>query len=159
MMEGHSQSTLVAPNLDAVWVGAALGVGVALILGVIFIVLFYVANSKIFTGNAENIFKGFIYWIAVLLIVYVSYHMLKFYNLEKKWKYKLEKAFKEREDAQRSYRYTVAFLAFSATVREGTEAVLFLTGVSTGESVKSIIIPSIVGAILGFLAGVLIFYT
>ena len=141
------------------WIGAGVGVGIALIVGVVFIVLFYVANNKIFSGNAENIFKGFIYWVAVLLITYVSYHMLKFYNLEKKWKYKLEKAFKEREAKQKSYRWTVAFLAFSATVREGIEAVLFLTGVSTGESVKSIIIPSIVGAILGFAAGALIFYT
>lgn len=90
--------TTPTPSLSpAVWIGAAAGVGVAIVVGVIFIVLFYVANNSIFTGNAENLFKGFIFYIAVLLIVYVSFHMLKFYNLEKKWKYKLEQAFKERE--------------------------------------------------------------
>ncbi|KAL6784794.1 Plasma membrane iron permease [Auxenochlorella protothecoides] len=142
-----------------VWIGAAAGVGVALIVGVVFIVLFYVANNSIFTGNAENLFKGFIFYIAVLLIVYVSFHMLKFYNLEKKWRYKLEQAFKEREGMKKSYRYTVAFLAFSATVREGIESVLFLTGVSGGQGITSVIIPGIVGAILGLIAGCIIFYT
>lgn len=184
--------------VDTVWIGAAAGVGVALIVGVVFIVLFYVANNSIFTGNAENLFKGFIFYIAVLLIVYVSFHMLKFYNLEKKWRYKLEQAFKEREvgagagleggacmlgvswsaptpprtessipvcapaitqGMKKSYRYTVAFLAFSATVREGIESVLFLTGVSGGQGITSVIIPGIVGAILGLIAGCIIFYT
>ena len=50
-------------------------------------------------------------------------------------------------------------LAGSATLREGVEAVLFLTGVSQGEGVKSLIIPGIVGLILGILVGVVIFYS
>lgn len=60
---------------------------------------------------------------------------------------------------KKSYRYTVAFLAFSATVREGIESVLFLTGVSGGQGITSVIIPGIVGAVLGLIAGCIIFYT
>jgi hypothetical protein len=37
--------------------------------------------------------------------------------------------------------------------------VLFLTGVSQGQGVRSIIIPGIVGLLLGLLLGVVIFYS
>lgn len=140
------------------WIGAGTGLAIATVIGIVFIVLYYVANNSIFTGNAEYLFKGFIYYLAVLLVVYVSFHMLKFYNLEKKWKYKLEKALQERNDAKRNQRYTIAFLAGSATLREGVEAVLFLTGVSGGIGIANVIIPGIIGGVLGLIAGVLIFY-
>jgi high-affinity iron transporter len=53
----------------------------------------------------------------------------------------------------------VLLLALSATLREGIESVLFLTGVSQGDGIKSIIIPGIVGIILGLALGMAIFYT
>ena len=42
----------------AVWIGAGVGLLIAIILGVIFCVVFYVANNKIFSGDGELIFKG-----------------------------------------------------------------------------------------------------
>lgn len=59
----------------------------------------------------------------------------------------------------RSHKWSIMILAGSATLREGIESVLFLTGVSGGEGVRAIIIPGIIGVILGVLVGVLIFYS
>ena len=42
----------------AVWIGAGVGLFIAIILGVVFCVVFYVANNKIFSGDGELIFKG-----------------------------------------------------------------------------------------------------
>ena len=50
-------------------------------------------------------------------------------------------------------------VAGSATLREGLESVLFLTGVSQGVGVKSIVIPGILGVVLGLALGFAIFYT
>ncbi|EFN52192.1 hypothetical protein CHLNCDRAFT_139414 [Chlorella variabilis] len=148
------------PLKKHVWIGALLGVAISIVIGIIFIVLFYVAGEKIFTGNSQSIFKGVVSWIASLLITVVAFHMLKFYNVERKWRRKLEGAMDgDRQAAARSYRWSILLLALSATLREGIESVLFLTGVSQGDGVKSIIIPGIVGVILGLGVGMLIFYT
>lgn len=143
-----------------VWIGALTGVAISIVIGVVFIVLFYVAGSKIFTGNSQSIFKGVVSWLASLLITVVAFHMLKFYNVERKWRRKLEGAMEaDRTSTMKSYKWSILLLALSATLREGIESVLFLTGVSQGDGVKSIIIPGIVGVILGLGLGMLIFYT
>lgn len=132
--------------------------GLAFALGISFIIVFYVANTEIFSGKGSYIFKGFIYYVAIVLVTFVAIKMLNFYNMEKKWKYKLTSLMMEKEEAQRKNRWSIAFLAFSATLREGIEAFLFLTGVSSGQGIKSVIIPSIVGAVLGITAGVIVFW-
>ncbi len=78
--------------LPTVWIGALGGVLVSILIGVIFIVIFYVAGEKLFSGDAQSIFKGVVSWIAALLITVVALHMLKFYNLERKWQRKLSAA-------------------------------------------------------------------
>jgi high-affinity iron transporter len=112
-----------------VWIGALLGVGISVILGIIFVLVFYLANTKLFSDQASMIFKGCICWLAAILITVVSFAMLKF------------------------------LLAGSATLREGIESVLFLTGTSAGLSVKSVILPGIVGIVAGSLLGVIVYYS
>ena len=53
----------------------------------------------------------------------------------------------------------IFLLAFTTTLREGIEAVVFLAGVTAGQSVKSIIFPCIVGVIMGLAVGVVLYYT
>jgi high-affinity iron transporter len=50
-------------------------------------------------------------------------------------------------------------LAGSATLREGIESVLFLTGVSAGSSIKAVIFPGLLGILIGSLLGFLVYYT
>lgn len=222
-----------------VWVGAISGIAIAIVIGVIFIVIFYVLGNQVFSGNAASIFKGCICWVACLLITMVAFHMLKFYNMERKWRRKLEAATGQRlatiaaEEASQEaaeglpkatssglsddtckpslsspseddmekvaqppkkwwqlrrtqeaapekerkltaeeraveeakavtahqQRWPLFAVAITATLREGIEAVLFLTGVSAGSGVASIIIPGIVGIILGAICGVILYYS
>jgi high-affinity iron transporter len=141
-----------------VWLGALAGVIVSLILGVIFVLVFYLANTQLLDAKASAIFKGCICWVASLLITIVAFAMLKFYNLERKWRRKLENG-ASRSTTARSQRWSMFLLAGSATLREGIESVLFLTGVSAGSSVKSVIIPGLLGIIIGALCGLAIYYS
>jgi len=78
--------------------------------------------------------------------------------MERKWRHKLQGAV-DRTAHAKSYRWSMFFLAGSATLREGIESVLFLTGVSAGASVKAVIIPGLIGILLGGILGVLVYYT
>ncbi|KXZ41484.1 hypothetical protein GPECTOR_439g322 [Gonium pectorale] len=80
----------VKPGLKrAVWWGVAGGVGVSIIFGIIFIVVFYTAQNNLFAGTNRDWFKGIISWIAALLITILGFAMLRFLGWEEKWKRKL----------------------------------------------------------------------
>jgi high-affinity iron transporter len=55
--------------------------------------------------------------------------------------------------------WQVFLLAFSTTLREGLESVIFLTGVSAGIDLRSIPIAGIVGILIGIAVGVALYYT
>lgn len=146
-----------------VWIGALVGVGISLIFSIVMIIIFYVANTKLFSSQASMIFKGCICYIACILITMVSFFMLNFYGLERKWRRKLQEAFDKDQSAKdketKNMKWSMLLLSGSATLREGVEAMLFLTGTSAGLSVKSVIIPGIVGIVAGSLLGVIVYYT
>ena len=108
--------------------------------------------------QASMIFKGCICWVAAILITIVSFAMLKFYNLERKWQRKLKDEISRHKESLK-YRWSMFLLTGSATLREGMESVLFLTGTSAGLSVKAVIIPGIVGIVAGSLLGVVVYYS
>lgn len=146
------------------WFGVAFGVGISVAIAIVFVLLFHLANEKLFSGNTSLIVKGCIAWVASLMITYVAFHMLKFYNLERKWRHKLEAGLENSTGADdkkvaKSYKWSMFTLAGAAALREGLESVLFLTGVSAGTGVQSIIIPGAIGIVLGLLCGWLIFWT
>lgn len=144
-----------------VWIGALIGVAISLVFSIVMIIIFYVANTKLFSPQASMIFKGCICYVAAILITMVSFFMLNFYGLERKWRRKLEDAFDKDSKAKetKNMKWSMLLLSGSATLREGVEAMLFLTGTSAGLSVKSVIIPGIVGIIVGSLLGVAVYYT
>lgn len=83
----------VSPRLKRqVWYGAALGITLSLVLGAIFIICFYVAKNAVYGGNGAEYFEGAISWFAALLITILAFAMLRFYNIEARFKYKLESA-------------------------------------------------------------------
>ena len=53
----------------------------------------------------------------------------------------------------------MGLLAFTTTLREGMETVIFLTGVSAGLDPRSIPLAGLVGVLLGIAVGVALFYT
>ncbi|PNH12297.1 Plasma membrane iron permease [Tetrabaena socialis] len=73
----------------AVWWGVVGGVVVSIIFGVIFISVYYTAQSNLFKGKNRDWFKGIISWVAALLITILGFAMLRFLGWEEKWKRRL----------------------------------------------------------------------
>lgn len=72
------------------WAGAIAGVGLAVVIGVIFIVLFYVAQQTVFQGPGQAIFEGTLILIASFMLTFLAFAMLKIRGYEEKWQAKLE---------------------------------------------------------------------
>ena len=77
--------------MSTVWIGALSGCGVALVVGVIFIIIFYVAQNSVFSGNGKTIFEGLLMLVASYLITLLGFAMLKIRGYEAKWERKLQR--------------------------------------------------------------------
>lgn len=141
-----------------VWWGAISGILVSVLLGIVFVAVFYLTKSKVMTGASKAIFKGYINLVAVLLITMLSFAMLRFMNYEKKWAAKLEAA-AAKIDVGRANQWSIFFLAFTAVFREGVESVIFLADVSTTTSWTAIPLAGIVGVLIGLAVGFALYYT
>lgn len=148
-----------------VWAGALSGCGIALIVGVIFIIIFYVAENSVFSGNGKTVFEGLLMLLASYLITVLGFAMLKIRGYEAKWENKLQRQAAAQAAAQtdttantKAGKWGIFILAFTTTIREGLEAVVFIAGVSASLPVSSIPIPAVVGIIMGVTVGVLLYY-
>ena len=74
----------------AVWAGAIGGVLLAIVIGIVFIVIFYVAQQTVFQGDGKNIFTGVLMLIASFMITFLAFAMMKIKGYEEKWQAKLE---------------------------------------------------------------------
>ena len=102
--------------------------------------------------------------------------MLKLNHAKTKWRVKLQHAFEGRRKIQssilcacvditpkdttggtRTGKWALFTLPFVIVLREGLEAVVFVGGVSLGQSASSIPIAAIVGIICGLLCGLVIY--
>ena len=59
----------------------------------------------------------------------------------------------------KSGKWGIWVLAFTTTLREGLEAVVFIAGVSAGLPVSSIPIPAVIGIIMGLSVGFILYWT
>lgn len=69
--------------------------GVSVLVGVIFIIIFYVTKNSVFQGKGKAIFKGYVNLLASFLIALLGFAMLRFMNYEAKWERKLREAHQE----------------------------------------------------------------
>ena len=86
--------------------------------------------------------------------------MLKMDRAKAKWRIKLQKAFNKGQHAggrTRTGKWILFILPMITVLREGMEAVIFVGGVSLGQSATSIPIASIVGLVCGLVVGFLIY--
>ncbi len=68
-----------------------MGCGLALIIGIVFIIVFYVAQNSVFSGNGETIFESALTLLASYLITLLGFAMLKIRGYEAKWESKLQR--------------------------------------------------------------------
>lgn len=159
-----------------IWAGAATGLFIALCIGGAFIAVFYTKLSDLW-AKSEQLWEGIFSIIAAILIYVMGLAFLKMDRSRVKWRIKLAQAFDNKvsstglledekpEEAARAKKearngkWALFLLPFITVLREGVEAVVFVGGVSLGQSGTSIPIATIVGLIAGAVVGYLIYRT
>ncbi|BGP14690.1 hypothetical protein JCM10213_006230 [Rhodosporidiobolus nylandii] len=154
-----------------VWCGALSGLAIAACIGAAFIAVFFTTLSNLY-AKSEDLWEGIFSLIACVLIYVMSLGMLRIDRSKVKWRQKFQAAFakkgeSEGEDAQevsererkegRRGKWSLFILPFVTVLRESLEMVVFVGGVSLGQSAKSIPLAAIVGLIAGFAIGYVIF--
>lgn len=147
-----------------VWVGSILGIVICLIIGGIFIGIFYGLGHDLW-AQSEDLWEGIFYLIASIIITAMGLALLRINKTQEKWRVKVAQALIEhnRKHTVGSYlgnwtkRYVMFILPFITTLREGLEAVVFIGGVSLGLPATSFPLPVITGLLAGLAVGLIIY--
>ena len=124
------------------------GVGVAIFLSIIASILFQMIAGG-FEGSASKIFEGIVMIVASIVLTTMIIWMAQNKNISEDLKNKA------KESLSSGLKYGIFTLAFVAVFREGVEIILFLYAIGIKDGIS--IFPSIIGAVLGLLAGYTIF--
>ncbi|BGP23526.1 high-affinity iron permease [Rhodotorula toruloides] len=164
-LEAGEQRRLIRRMRLQIWAGALVGLFIALCIGTAFIAFFTALNDL--WGKTEEIWEGVFSLIACIIIFVMGVTMLRIDRSKLKWKAKLSGAFHDKVDAAtltskdrrqaRNSKWTLFVLPLVTVLREGLEAVVFVGGVSLGQSAKSIPLAAIVGIFTGLIIGYLIY--
>ncbi len=124
------------------------GVGGAVLASLLISILFQnIAGG--FEGNSSKIFEGIIMIVASAVLTTMIIWMAQNKNISEELKNKAEASLTS------GFKYGIFTLAFVAVFREGVEIILFMYAIAIKDGIS--IFPSIIGAILGLLAGYAIF--
>ncbi|CAE7080306.1 unnamed protein product [Rhizoctonia solani] len=138
--------------------GAAVGLVIALAIGAAFIAVWFTKVVDLFS-SAEELWEGIFSLIASILIFVMGLTMLRMDRAREKWRVKLSDAFEGKvgNKSGKNSRWILFILPFITVLREGLEAVVFVGGVSLGQTATSIPLAAIMGLICGLLVGYLIY--
>ncbi|KAE8442784.1 hypothetical protein EG329_002872 [Mollisiaceae sp. DMI_Dod_QoI] len=143
-----------------VWAGSIAGIIICLVIGGIFIGVFYGLGKDIW-AQSEDLWEGIFYLIATIIITIMGLALLRINKTKEKWKVKIAHALvdkaKHHDAGSRlgawSRRYAMFILPFITTLREGVEAVVFVGGVSLSLPATAFPIPVVTGLLAGLLVG------
>jgi high-affinity iron transporter len=140
-----------------IFAGSALGFLIAVAIGATFIAIWFTKASDLWK-KSEEIWEGTFSIIASLLIFIMSIGMLKLNRAKAKWRIKLQHAFEgDNHGEGRTGKWALFVLPLVTILREGMEAIVFVGGVSLGQSATSIPIAAIVGIVCGLICGYIIY--
>ncbi|BAM80647.1 similar to high-affinity iron permease [Cyanidioschyzon merolae strain 10D] len=126
--------------LRDVWLGVAAGVGVLIVIGIAFGIVFWTRGQKLYTGLTELLFEAIVRLVAVVLITWMIFWMLSTAaHMRRDLEGGIARALSRRG------RWGVALLVFTSVLREGVELIVFLFGITGGVSWSSIPIAAAVG--------------
>lgn len=124
------------------------GVGTAILVSIIVSILFQnIAGG--FKGDSSKIFEGIIMILASAVLTTMIIWMAQNKNISE------DLEAKAKESLSSGLKYGIFTLAFVAVFREGVEIILFLYAIALKDGIS--ILPSVIGALLGLLAGYAIF--
>ncbi|KAI9444230.1 iron permease FTR1 [Lactarius indigo] len=140
-----------------IFAGSALGFLIAAAIGATFIAIWFTKASDLWK-KSEALWEGTFSLIASLLIFVMGVGMLKLNRAKAKWRIKLQHAFEGQDrGGGRTGKWALFLLPFVTILREGMEAIVFVGGVSLGQSATSIPIAAIVGIVCGLICGFIIY--
>lgn len=148
-----------------VWFGTISGVVFCLIVGSIFIGIFYTIGSDVWQ-KSEDLWTGVFCMIASILISVMGIAMLRVNKMKEKWRIKIAQALlnvpeKNLDRFKLGYltkKYCFFILPFVTCIREGLEAVVFVGGVGLNRPVSSFPLPVISGLLAGIAVGFALYY-
>lgn len=165
-LAGTSNDPIIYKKLvRQVWLGTILGVVFCLIVGGIFIGVFYSIGNDIWQ-KSEDLWTGFFCIIASFLISIMGIAMLRVNKMKEKWRIKIAQALlKVPEKKINRFRigyltkkYCMFILPFVTCISEGLEAVVFVGGVGLNRPASSFPLPVVCGLIAGIAVGVALYY-
>ncbi|GAA5851025.1 hypothetical protein JCM9279_005263 [Rhodotorula babjevae] len=165
-LDADERKRLIRRMRLQIWAGALAGLFIALCIGAAFIAVFFTTLSDLWS-KSEEIWEGTFSLIAAVIIFVMGLTMLRIDRSKLKWKAKLAGAFdnkvdtstltgKDKREARRS-KWSLFLLPFITVLREGLEAVVFVGGVSLGQTAKAIPLAAITGIFAGLVIGYLIY--
>ncbi|KAF7556995.1 hypothetical protein G7Z17_g995 [Cylindrodendrum hubeiense] len=166
------KQTLDGPNGDIkmykrlrrqIWLGTGIGFFICMIISAALIGVFYTVGSNSWDKN-EYYYEGAFSLFAAVIITVMGAALLRIGKMQDKWRVKLAKALQSpiklgsrgwlKEFTERNAMFLLPFIT---VLREGVEAVIFVSGVTFTSSAKAIPLPTIVGLIAGGLVGYLLY--
>ncbi|KAM6492601.1 iron permease FTR1 [Amanita muscaria] len=152
--ERSAQRRLARKLKNRILIGVAAGIFVAFSIGAAFIAVWFTKATDLMS-RAELLWEGVFELVACIMIFVMSISMLKLDRAKTKWQIKLRRAFegKNVDSSTKTGKWALFFLPFITVLREGLEAVVFVGGVSLGQTATSIPIAAIVGLIVGLIVG------
>ncbi|KAF9480957.1 Ftr1 protein [Pholiota conissans] len=141
-----------------IFLGAGLGLFIAMAIGAAFIAVWFTKASDLWS-KSEELWEGIFEVIASLMIFVMGVTMMKMDRAKVKWRLKLQRAFegKKADSTATTGKWILFILPLITVLREGLEAVIFVGGVSLGQPAVSIPIAAIVGLVCGFICGFIIY--
>lgn len=116
----------------------------------------------------EDIWEGSFALVASIIISIMGAALLRVSKLQDKWRVKLSKALEAKDSTKKRgplkgrfktwcEKHAMFILPFITVLREGLEAVIFIGGVSVGETATSFPLPVVCGIACGCLVGFFIY--
>ncbi|KIY47457.1 iron permease FTR1 [Fistulina hepatica ATCC 64428] len=141
-----------------VFIGSAIGLFIALAIGAAFIAVWFTQASNLWSST-EDLWEGIFELIAALMILIMGVTMVKLDRAKVHWRLKLQAAFagKHVDVRTRSGRWVLLILPLITVMREGLEAVIFVGGVSLGQSATAIPLAAVVGLATGIVCGIVVY--
>ena len=145
--------------------GTIVGLVIVFIVAAAIIVVFY-RFKKNKWSNSEYLYEGAFAIVAAMIITVLGAALLRVAKMQEKWRVKLAKAIEEgplhgigKWAAFKRWceRYVMFMVPFITVLREGVEAVVFVSGVSFSAPATSIPLPVVVGLMAGSFIGWLLY--
>ncbi|KAL6301417.1 Ftr1 protein [Sparassis latifolia] len=153
-----STKRLIRKMRIQIFFGSFVGLFIALAIGAAFIAVWFTQASNLW-AKSENLWEGIFQLIASILIFVMGIAILKMDRAKLKWRVKLQRAFSGKHigRGERAGKWMLFFMPMITVLREAMEAVVFVGGVSLGQSAVSIPIAVVVGLISGLGVGYLVY--